>query len=135
MCPNFADLLAYKGYCLNYAGEPAEALASIQKAKRLNPRYSSWYDGQMGLSYQMMGNDEEALEYFKKMRYRSDNFRIRIIISYIHLNRLADAQTEAVELLKDKPDFSTARWEKGQIFKDQKFVEKDLEALRKAGLP
>jgi hypothetical protein len=83
----------------------------------------------------MLGNDEEALEYFKKMRYRSVFFRIRIIISYIHLNRLADAQTEVVELLKDKPDFSTARWEKGQIFKDHKFVERDLEALKKAGLP
>jgi len=138
MCPNCADILAYKGYCLNQAGEPAEALTSIQKAKRLNPNYSSWYDGQMGLSSQMMGNYENALEYFKKMRERTPNSffpRVRIIISYIHINRLADAQKEVVELLKIRPDFSSARWAKGQLYKDHKYVEKDLEALRKAGLP
>jgi adenylate cyclase len=137
MDPNSADILAYKGLCLNDAGEPAEALASIQKAQRLNPHYSSWYDGQMGLSYHLMGDDEKALEYYKKMRERTPNSyfpRVRIILSYIDLNQLSNAQAEAVELLKISPDFSTAIWA-NQPYKDHKLLENELAALKKVGLP
>jgi tetratricopeptide (TPR) repeat protein len=138
MAPNAADILGYKALCLNYAGEPTEALASIQKAMRLNPHYSSWYDQQMGLSYHLMGDHVKSLESFKKMRERTPTSylpRGMIVICYIHLNRESDAQAEVAELLKIRPDFSTAIWSKVQPYKDQKFLEKELEALRKAGVP
>ena len=138
MAPNAADILGYKALCLNYAGEPTEALASIQKAMRLNPHYSSWYDQQMGLSYHLMGDHAKSLESFKKMRERTPTSylpRGMIVICYIHLNRESDAQAEVAELLKIRPDFSTAIWAKVQPYKDQKFLEKEFEALRKAGIP
>ena len=138
MAPNAADILGYKALCLNYAGEPTEAFASIQKAMRLNPHYPSWYDQQLGLSYHLMGDHVKSLESFKKMRERTPNSYLpkgMLVICYIHLNRESDAQTEVAEILKLRPDFSTAIWAKVQPYKDQKFLEKELEALRKAGVP
>jgi len=139
MDPNAADILGYKALCLNYAGKPTEALASIQKAMRLNPHYPGWYDQQLGLSYHLIGDHVKALESFKKMRERIPNSflpRGMLVICYMNLNREADAKVEVAEILqKIRPDFSTALWEGVQPYKDQRILEKELEALRNAGVP
>ena len=139
MAPNAADILGYKALCLNYAGTPTEALANIQKAMRLNPHYPSWYDQQLGLSYHLIGDDVKAIESFKKMRERTPNSylpRGMLVICYMNLKRETDAKVEVTELLKKiRPDFSIALWEGVQPYKDHSILEKELEALRKAGVP
>ncbi|HSH09279.1 MAG TPA: adenylate/guanylate cyclase domain-containing protein, partial [Oceanipulchritudo sp.] len=70
MAPNSADIQAYRALCLNYAGEPAEALLAIQKAMRLNPHYPNWYDGQVGLSFHLLGDHQRSVDNYTKMKER-----------------------------------------------------------------
>ena len=83
----------------------------------------------------MTGRYEEAIAILKKLL----NFRnhpvahILLAIMYSELGRDEEARVEAVEILRDMPNFSLEGWrQKG--WKDQTRLERDLEALRKAGL-
>ncbi|MBU2631812.1 MAG: hypothetical protein KKE61_24630, partial [Proteobacteria bacterium] len=137
MDPNGADILGYKALCLNYAGEPSEALTSIQRAKRLNPRYPSWYDTQEGLSYHLLGDHQKSLEAYLKARERTPGTylnRAMLVICYVYLGREIEAKTEAQELLKIKSDFTMKTWIGVQPYKDRMILENEMAALQKVGL-
>jgi tetratricopeptide (TPR) repeat protein len=60
--PNDTDVLVHAGLCQAYLGDPAAALATGQKAMRLNPAYPPWYAAPAGLALFMLGRDRECLE-------------------------------------------------------------------------
>ena len=60
--PNDTDVLVHAGLCQAYLGEPEAALASANKAMRLNPAFPPWYAAPAGLALFMLGRDRECLE-------------------------------------------------------------------------
>jgi adenylate cyclase len=137
MDPNGADILAYKALCLNYAGEPLEALSSIQRAKRLNPHCPGWYHGQEGLSYHLLRDHQKSLEAYSKARDKSPGFysyHAMLVICFVQLGREAEAKAEAMEVLKIKSDFSMNTWAGVQLYKDPAILENEIAALQKVGL-
>jgi TolB-like protein/tetratricopeptide (TPR) repeat protein len=60
--PNDTDVLVHAGLCQAYLGDPDAALATANKAMRLNPTYPPWYAAPAGLALFMLGCDGECLE-------------------------------------------------------------------------
>jgi tetratricopeptide (TPR) repeat protein len=60
--PNDTDVLVHAGLCQSYLGDPEAALATANKAMRLNPAYPPWYAAPAGLALFMLGRDRECLE-------------------------------------------------------------------------
>ena len=60
--PNDTDVLVHAGLCQAYLGDPEAALATANKAMRLNPAFPPWYAAPAGLSLFMLGRDRECLE-------------------------------------------------------------------------
>jgi TolB-like protein/tetratricopeptide (TPR) repeat protein len=60
--PNDTDVLVHAALCQTYLGNPEAALASAQKAMRLNPHYPVWYAAPVGLAMFMLGRDRECLD-------------------------------------------------------------------------
>ena len=58
---NDTDVLVHAGLCQAYLGNPEAALATANKAMRLNPAYPPWYAAPAGLALFMLGRDREAL--------------------------------------------------------------------------
>ena len=106
-----------------------------EKALRLDPLNPVESLSALGNAYRLTERYEEAIATFKKLL----NFRnhpvahIFLAVMYSELGREEEARAEAAEVLRDMPNFSLEGWrQKG--WKDQTRLERDLEALRKAGL-
>jgi TolB-like protein len=60
--PNDTEMLVHASLCQAYLGDPEAALASAQKAMRLNPAFPPWYAAPAGLALFMLGRDRECLD-------------------------------------------------------------------------
>ena len=136
--PNISVYHAILADNLNLAGRSDEAIALIKKAMRLEPTYPPWYLGSLGDAYTSAGKYEEAVEAYKqflKRRPESGWGYAGTIVSYIWLGREDEAHGYAEKLMEIKPNFSLDSYKKGLKYKDAAYVERLLDALRKAGLP
>jgi len=131
---------------LNAAARPEEAIVYAMKAMRLEPYYPAWFVGMvLGPAYGQAGRPEELLAITEKLLERSLKgewppqwVHRSLAAIYAGLDRMEEAQTHAAESLKIDPNFSVKRWRRSpdfSIFKDQKWLDRAAEMMRKAGLP
>ena len=74
-----------------YAGRTEEAIALIEKAMRLNPRYPLGYLVNLGAAYRTAGRYEEAIAIFKRLVIRNPTHgpsHANLVICYAELGRL-----------------------------------------------
>jgi len=62
------------------------------------------------------------------------NSRLNLIATYVMSGREEAARAEAVEVLRQSPDFSVERFLKDFPYKDQNIIDGLRDCLRKAGL-
>jgi len=134
--PNNASSYAQLAARLYVLGRGEEALAAAKRAIRLNPIPEDYYFYILGNSHLVMAQYEEAIAAFKKFldRKSSPVALIPLTVCYSILGREAEAQASASEVLKLDPDFSVDHRAKTSSFKDKEFVERYVNAFRKAGL-
>src|SRR5262249_40196638 len=135
--PNDADSYAWLGAILDLAGRPEEVMGLIEQAMRLNPHYPLLYVFVLGHSYYLMGRYEEAIAAYKKALTRNPNLleaHFNLAVVYSELGREEEARAEAAEILRISPNFSLETWKQMIPYKDPAVVERQLAALRKAGL-
>jgi adenylate cyclase len=134
--PNDADVRMGFGHLHAVRGKPEEAMAFMQSALRLNPLHPSWYDFQLGIAFYSAGRYEEAAQTFKRVPTRRYWASARLAACYVQLGRLAEAQTQAAEVLQLKPDFSIADFLRRDVLLERPDDREHLrEALLSAGLP
>ena len=87
---------------MNSAGRPAEALAAIEKAMRLDPLNAgpAHYLYQLGCAYTQLGRYEEAIPAFKRDLASSDLLwdHVYLVADYAELGQEDAARAEAVEV-------------------------------------
>jgi len=90
----------------------AEGLDELNQALQLDPSYGVTLD-LLAYTHADMGNNEEALEYFKKYSYVSPGDAgpyDSMGELYFKMGRLDDAITKYKEALEIRPDFGAERW-------------------------
>jgi adenylate cyclase len=135
--PSGADAYAWLGMSLNYADRPKDAIPLFEKAIRLNPFGPTSYFLNLGTSYRMMGQYQEAITQYKKaLRIAPNNIiaHLALAATYNLSGSGEEARAEAQEVLKINPKFSLEHFAKTLPFKNQAQVDRYIEALRKAGL-
>jgi len=135
--PNDADSYLQLGGILILAGQPEEAIKLIEKAMRLNPRYSAAYPLNLGWAYRVAGRYEEAIATLKQVLTRNPNLlgaHFNLAICYAELDRQEEARAEVAELLRLNPNASVETYRQNIPYKDPVVLERTLAALRKAGL-
>jgi adenylate cyclase len=135
--PNGADVNAWYGLSLTFAGKPEEAIPLFQKAIRLNPFGPSWYFFNLGNALGNTGRFEEAVSAYKKALQRSpDNLLAHVLLAatYSRMGLEKEARAEAAEVLRINPKFSLDYFVKTLPYKDQSEIDKVVNAMRKAGL-
>ena len=91
----------------------------------------------LGLAYRTAGQCEEALLPLKKASILSPDFvpvHFNLAGCYAELNRLTEARRAVVEILRINPNASLENQRKFMPYKDPTVLERNLAALRKAGL-
>jgi TolB-like protein/class 3 adenylate cyclase/Flp pilus assembly protein TadD len=136
--PNSAVDRATFAWILTYSGYPEEAITQMQKAMRLSPHYPVWFTGVLGLAYLMTEDYENAIVAHEQLIERDALLPFaysRLAGIHATLGNEAKANEYATELLKLKPKFSVQSWAKRLIYKNTEDLERELNMLRKAGLP
>jgi len=135
--PNGADAQAHLGMTLNYAGRREGAIASLEKAIRLNPIPPNWYVFSLGEAYCLAGQQEKALAAYEQVFHRyPDDMRALIgsAATYSLLGRKEEARAQAAQILRMNPKFNLESFVKTLPFKNKADAELLLDSLYKAGL-
>jgi adenylate cyclase len=136
---NFNSAMAHVmlGKTLVFDGRWEESIAEYKKAIRLNPIPPIMYLYSLGLSFAWTGQYEKAVTWGEKAVHKGPNSfftRMMMVVIYSLSGREEEARTEAVEVLRLKPKFTLAKFEKKLTYKRKTDRERFLNALRKAGL-
>jgi tetratricopeptide (TPR) repeat protein len=137
LSPNGADAQAHLGMILNYAGRREAAIASLDKAMRLNPIPPNWYLFSLGEAYCLAGEHEKALSAYEQvLREYPDDMRALIgsTATYSLLGQEEEARAQAAQILRMEPKFSLEPFIKTLPFKNKADAELLFDSLHKAGL-
>lgn len=134
--PNYANAYILIATLQYYDGQPAEGLAMIELAERLNPLHPSNYPFHKGQALFILERYEEAVEVLEAglaQNPTSQRLRVWLAASYAAMGRQDDAEWEAQQILLDDPDFQIARLHHIFPFSDDAQYERFLAALHSAG--
>jgi adenylate cyclase len=132
--PNDANGIAQMGSVLAMAGRAEEGVGLIREAMRLNPFHPDWYWSAMAVAAYAAHRYEDALEANRRMASRTEYWPLaRAAACLAQLGRLDEAHTQALEVLRRKPDFHLSS-EKLK-YKNPAHAEHVFDGMRKAGLP
>jgi adenylate cyclase len=116
-----------------------KAIPVIEKAFRLtplNPPY--FYYQHAARTYYLVGRYEDAVRMNKELlsRWPNNIYGLRsLVVTYEAMGRWDEARATALNLVRMHPNFSVQRWGRSMSHKDPAVAERDLELMRKAGLP
>jgi TolB-like protein/predicted Zn-dependent protease len=133
--PNFAlgHMLLADTMC--YSGQLNEAITRARNAYRLDPIVTPRMNfTSLAKSYIFLGHYDEALEACRGM----DEITEKALISswiYQELGREEEARAHMANALKRKPDISLELIKVSSPYKDPALLQRELDALRKAGMP
>ena len=140
LTPENADDYAHLADIFNHTGRSGEAIEMVEQAMQLNPAFPAWYLTTLGAAYRYSGRQTEAVATLKKVfdhnpsHENAFNAHLSLAILYVELGQEEDARAEADEILKLLPIFSVEVWGQRNPNIDQAQIERDIAALRKAGL-
>ena len=137
IAPNFADGHGILALIFVYSGKPREAIASLNKAMRLDPHYRDIHLHFLALAHVQLGEYEQAVAVLKRRLVRkpeSDISRMLLAAVYGHLGNFEESRIEWAEVLRINPDYSLEHRRKTLPYKDPADFEHVLDGLRKAGL-
>jgi adenylate cyclase len=135
--PNSSAVLYSSAAALAYSGRPEEAIPSLQKVIRLNPFAPATFFDSLSVAYRMVDRFDEAVEQAKKAVERDPKNQftnLALASACILAGREAEARAAAAEVLKINPMFSLDQYASIIPFRDRSFIDRTIDALRKAGL-
>ena len=133
--PNDANGIARMGLALATSGGRAdEGIALIRQAMSLNPFHPESYWDDLAIATYAAHHYEEALEANRRIVGRKQYwYSARMAACYAQLGRLDEAQAQALEALRLKPDFRLSAVK--LFYKNPADADHVLDGMRKAGLP
>ena len=138
LAPNDAYTHMCLGHVQMHVGQTEEAIHSIEHAMRLNPQYGAGYLWTLGLAYEFAERYEEALSIQQRALARMPMFwpsYLNLASIYTELGRDDEARAAAAEVLRLNPEYSLdVKVRQRIMYKDPTVLDRELAALRKAGL-
>jgi adenylate cyclase len=135
LAPNEAGGYAGLAEMLSRVGRSEEAMGMVEQALRRNPSEDAYRS--IGTAYYLAGRPEEAIAPLKQYLSHHPNIlgaHLTLAAVYSELGREAEARAEAAEVLRLNPKFLLEVLKERTPIKDPAVLERQLAALRKAGL-
>ena len=137
LSPNSVELMILLASVQIYAGDPADALTTLDALMRLDPHYPDIALQLVADARFSLGEYElavGAIEQRLKRNPESETAFALLASCYGWLGRSEDAHRAWVEALRINPDFSVERRRHVQPFRKPEDFERRVEGLRRAGL-
>jgi TolB-like protein/class 3 adenylate cyclase/Tfp pilus assembly protein PilF len=134
--PNDADGTQQLGFLLALRGRSEEALRYMAAARRLNPFHPTWYNHSLGIALYSLRQYGEAAQAFRQLPNPGPWSRARLAACYAQAGRSEEAEAQRAAILKQRPDFSTARFLHHDVLLERAEDREHLrDGLLRAGLP
>jgi adenylate cyclase len=141
LAPNLSIAHAHLAATMFFSGRFGQAIALTEKAMRLSPYYPAFYLGPLARSYAFRGQFEEAIATSKQLYdrgrigdYPEEWALIQLAGLYEAVGREDEARDLMAEAVKINPGLSLEFFKQTQPFKNPAHMQRELEALKKAGL-
>ena len=138
IAPNNADVLAFYGYILTFAGRAEEAVAPLLRAQRLDPGRNVRISHYLGVVYNVLERSEDAvaeLEPFLEDYPTYFPLHRTLIYAYWQVGDVKRARQLVANVTKSDPDFSIEDMGRKLPFKDPAIRDRIVETWKKAGFP
>jgi adenylate cyclase len=135
--PNWFSAYMWLGFALNMAGRPEKTIALADIALRLSPAPPAHYLPILGNAYRMTRQYEKAIATYQQILTLIPHHpvaRVGLATVYSELGREEEAQATMPEVLKQNAKISLEDVRLRLPYKDPAELERQLTALRKAGL-
>jgi adenylate cyclase len=139
--PNDPVMLQILASIMHYNGKFDESIVLVKNAMRLSPYYPAVFLGVLSSSCFSAGRYEEALAAGELLLARANKGEVSPLLAhralaeaYIGLGEDQKARAHAEEMLKINPNYSLANLRKRNLYRDPAHLEREIDALRKAGL-
>jgi len=122
---------------LNFVGRPTEALRVMEQALHLTPQPPKRYFLPLGRAYYLLGRTQEAIAPLQRALSVYPHLvdaHVLLAAAYNETGREQEARAEAAEVLRLNPTFSLEIHKRRAPIKDPAVLERQLAALRQAGL-
>ncbi len=134
--PNDAEGMMQKGRVFALRGRAEEALIWMNAAVRLNPLHPAYYHANFGIALYALRRYADAAKALKRIPSAGPWTHARLAACYSQSGQTAEARLEADEILRARPDFSTAEFLRSSVLLERAEDREHLrEGLIKAGLP
>ncbi len=139
--PNFSIGHAHLAQIMFFSGRFQEAVALTEKAMRLSPYYPAFYLSPLARSYAFLGRYEEAIatsrqlyDRSRKGDYPEEWALLHLAGLYVYSGSPDEARDLMAKALKINPGLTLTFFEQSQPFENPAHMQRELEALEKAGL-
>jgi DNA-binding SARP family transcriptional activator/TolB-like protein/cytochrome c-type biogenesis protein CcmH/NrfG len=135
---NDADAAALLAYTYTYTGEPERAVNLVERAIKLRPAPPDWYRWLLGRAKRIAGDYEAAISILgTPAPYNTSSIipLVELAAAYGEAGNIGRAKAIGARILDIYPGFSVGAWTAVQPYKDPALQERDVKALRAAGLP
>jgi TolB-like protein len=132
--PNDVYASTLRGLWLAFVGRGEEALRSLDADLRRDPFPPTWYWGCRGVAFLQVRRHAEALDAFQHMDLLHWWIHCYIAACHAHLGRIELTKREVSEVLRLKPDFSIADFERSEWWRNPTDLEHVEDGMREAGL-
>lgn len=136
--PNDADAAALLAYTLTYTGEPERAIALIDRAIKLRPHPPRWYRWLFGRANRLAGRFQIAVDVLSaESQATSYSFipAVELAMTYSQMKEPFLAKRIGAEVVRKFPQFRIRSWIAMPPFEDSTSRNREVDALRLAGLP
>jgi adenylate cyclase len=136
--PNGAQGIIVLAGILGHAGRWEESVSYAEKAIRLDPVPDIFKIFILGRAQFMIGHYDESVAAWKKALQKNSDYLPAyafLAACYSSLGRDAEATAEVKEVLRIDPKFNVESHAKLLPYKNKTDIEREVSALRKAGLP
>jgi TolB-like protein/Flp pilus assembly protein TadD len=136
--PNGAQGIIALAGILGHAGRWEESVSYAKKSIRLDPVPDIFKIFILGRAQFMTGHYDESIAAWKKALQKNPDYlpaHVFLAACYSSLGRDAEAAAEAKEVLRIDPKFSVESHAKILPYRNKANIEREVNALRKAGLP
>jgi adenylate cyclase len=135
--PNSSEAYTQLAINLLWAGRPEEAIPFFKKAIRLSPIPPNRCLTQMANAYANLGQYEEAIAIYEKIIKKEPDqvlAHLWLAVTLMLAGKEDKAREEAAEVMRLDPKFSVERYAKSRPLKYQADIDREVDAMRKAGL-
>ena len=141
LAPNMSIAHAHLASTMFFSGRFEDAIVLTEKAMRLSPWYPAFYLSPLARSFAFKGRFEEAIvtsnKLFDRSRigdYPEEWALLHLAGLYVAVGRQDEARALMADALKINPGLSLMFFKQTQPFKRPADMQRELEALKKAGL-